>query len=207
MDAHLIVNLGRELGSGGREIAEKLARELQLSFYDKELINIASKESGLCEEFFEKADEKASRTILGGLFGSRFPFITEGAYPYNSCLSNDSLFQIQSDVIRKLAAEKPCLFVGRCADYVLRDHPNCINIFVTAPVEVRRRRLMERLHLNADEALDLLTKSDKNRAEFYNYYSYRRWGAAATYHVCIDSSILGIDGTVDFLLEFIRKRK
>lgn len=126
MDEHIIINLGRELGSGGHEIGVRLAQKLNLSFYDKELINIASKESGLCAEFFERADEKASTTILGGLFGSRFPFITEGAYPYNSCLSNDALFKIQSDVIRELAQQKSCLFVGRCADYILRDYPNCL---------------------------------------------------------------------------------
>ena len=99
MDGHYVINLGRQLGSGGKEIGEKLANDLGIAFYDKELINLASEESGLCKEFFEKADEKASQTILGGLFGTRFPFITEVAYPYNSYLSNDSLFKIQSDVI------------------------------------------------------------------------------------------------------------
>ena len=125
MKDNFVINLGRQLGSGGREIGEKLAKELNIAFYDKELINLASKESGLCREFFEQADEKASKTILGGLFGSRFPFLTEGAYPYNSYLSNDSLFKIQSDVIRELAEKQSCLFVGRCADYILRDHPRC----------------------------------------------------------------------------------
>ena len=106
MDGHYVINLGRQLGSGGKEIGEKLANDLGIAFYDKELINLASEESGLCKEFFEKADEKASQTILGGLFGTRFPFITEGAYPYNSYLSNDSLFKIQSDVIRHLAEKQ-----------------------------------------------------------------------------------------------------
>ena len=109
MDGHYVINLGRQLGSGGKEIGEKLANDLGIAFYDKELINLASEESGLCKEFFEKADEKASQTILGGLFGTRFPFITEGAYPYNSYLSNDSLFKIQSDVIRHLAEKQSCL--------------------------------------------------------------------------------------------------
>ena len=128
MSEHYVINLGRQLGSGGKEIGEKLAQQLGIAFYDKELINLASEESGLCREFFEKADEKASQSILGGLFGSRFPFITEGAYPYNSYLSNDSLFKIQSDVIRHLAEKQSCLFVGRCADYILRDHPMCQRI-------------------------------------------------------------------------------
>ena len=144
---------------------------------------------------FEKADEKASQTILGGLFGAVFLFITEGVYPYNSYLSNDSLFKIQSDVIRKLAEEKSCLFVGRCADYILRDHPRCANVFVSAAPEARIERLMKLHDITADEAEELMEKADKKRSSYYNYYSYNTWGAAATYHLCIDSSVLGIDGT------------
>ena len=140
MSEHYVINLGRQLGSGGKEIGEKLAQQLGIAFYDKELINLASEESGLCREFFEKADEKASQSILGGLFGSRFPFITEGAYPYNSYLSNDSLFKIQSDVIRHLAEKQSCLFVGRCADYVLQDL-NPFRLFVYADISSKRIRI------------------------------------------------------------------
>ncbi len=105
MSGNYVINIGRQLGSGGKEIGEKLAARLGIDFYDKELINLASEESGLCKEFFEKADEKASQGIIGGLFGMRFPFISEGAMPCNNCLSNDALFKVQSDVIRHLAAE------------------------------------------------------------------------------------------------------
>ena len=122
MSGNYVINIGRQLGSGGKEIGEKLAARLGINFYDKELINLASEESGLCKEFFEKADEKASQGIIGGLFGMRFPFISEGAMPCNNCLSNDALFKVQSDVIRHLAAERSCVFVGRCADYILREH-------------------------------------------------------------------------------------
>lgn len=204
MGEHYVINLGRQLGSGGKEIGEKLAKELGIAFYDKELINLASDESGLCKEFFEKADEKASQSLLGGLFGARFPFITEGAYPYNSYLSNDSLFKIQSDVIRHLAEEKSCLFVGRCADYILRDHPRCVNVFISAAPEARIKRLMETLNVDTEEAEELMEKADKKRSSYYNYYSYKTWGAAATYHLCIDSSVLGIDGTVAFVKNFIK---
>lgn len=204
MGEHYVINLGRQLGSGGKEIGEKLAKELGIAFYDKELINLASDESGLCKEFFEKADEKASQSLLGGLFGARFPFITEGTYPYNSYLSNDSLFKIQSDVIRHLAEEKSCLFVGRCADYILRDHPRCVNVFISAAPEARIKRLMETLNVDAEEAEELMEKADKKRSSYYNYYSYKTWGAAATYHLCIDSSVLGIDGTVAFVKNFIK---
>ena len=204
MESHFVINLGRQLGSGGKEIGERLAKDLHIAFYDKELINLASEESGLCREFFGKADEKASQTILGGLFGTRFPFVTEGAYPYNSYLSNDSLFKIQSDVIRHLAEKQSCLFVGRCADYILRDHPRCVNVFVSASPEARIERLMQLHNISEEEAEDLIEKADKKRSSYYNYYSYKTWGAAATYHLCIDSSVLGIEGTVEFIKKFVR---
>ena len=205
MDTHYVINLGRQLGSGGKEIGEKLARELGISFYDKELISLASEESGLCKDFFEKADEKAQTSFLGGLIGSHFPFMNEGTMPYNNCLCNDSLFKIQSDVIRQLATDRSCLFVGRCADYILRDHPRHINIFVSASNEARIKRLMGIHRITKEEAEELIEKADKKRSDYYNYYSYNTWGAAATYHICIDSSILGIDGTVAFLKEFVTK--
>ena len=205
MNTHYVINLGRQLGSGGKEIGEKLAHELGISFYDKELISLASEESGLCKDFFEKADEKAQTTYLGGLLGSHFPFMNEGTIPYSSCLCNDSLFKIQSDVIRQLASERSCLFVGRCADYILRDHPRHINIFVSSTPEARIERLMKIHQIQREEAEELIEKADRKRSEYYNYYSYNTWGAAATYHICIDSSILGIDGTVAFLKDFVTK--
>ena len=206
MNEHYVINLGRQFGSGGKEIGEKLAKELNIAFYDKELIHLASKESGLCTEFFEQADEKASKTILGGLLSTRIPFLTEGAYPFNSYLSNDSLFKIQSDVIRHLASQQSCLFVGRCADYILRDHPRCVNIFISAPAQARIDHMVQLHGITPDEAEELIQKADKKRSSYYNYYSYKTWGAAETYHLCIDSSVLGIDGTVAFIKEFIKKK-
>lgn len=206
MDKKFVVNIGRQLGSGGREIGEKLAVRLGISFYDKELISLASEESGLCREFFERADEKASQGIIGGLFGMRFPFISDGAVPATNCLSNDALFKVQSDVIRKLAAERSCLFVGRCADYILRENPHCVNVFVSASREDRINRLC-RLHGIAENAAEeMMEKADKQRADYYNYYSYKTWGAAETYHLCVDSSVLGIDETVVYIGEFVKKK-
>lgn len=206
MDKKFVINIGRQLGSGGKDIGEKLAEQLGISFYDKELINIASDESGLCKEFFEKADEKASQGIIGGLFGMRFPFISEGAMPYSNYLSNDALFKIQSDVIRELAEQKSCLFVGRCADYILRDNPRCVNVFISASQEDRIRRVKHIYELSDEKAEELIEKTDKRRASYYNYYSYNTWGAAATYHLCIDSSVLGIEDTVEFIKEFASKK-
>ena len=201
-----MINIGRQLGSGGKEIGEKLAARLGIDFYDKELIKLASEESGLCKEFFERADEKASQEIIGGLFGMRFPFISEGAIPSNNCLSNDALFKVQSDVIRRLAAEKSCVFVGRCADYILREHPRCVNVFISASKEVRLARICQLYRVDEEKAEEMMEKADKRRSEYYNYYSYKTWGAAATYHLCIDSSVLGVDETVRFIEEFVVKK-
>ena len=201
-----VINIGRQLGSGGKEIGEKLAARLGIDFYDKELIKLASEESGLCKEFFERADEKASQGIIGGLFGMRFPFISEGAIPSNNCLSNDALFKVQSDVIRRLAAEKSCVFVGRCADYILREHPRCVNVFISASKEVRLARICQLYRVDEEKAEEMMEKADKRRSEYYNYYSYKTWGAAATYHLCIDSSVLGVDETVHFIEEFVVKK-
>ncbi|MDR0891550.1 MAG: cytidylate kinase-like family protein [Mediterranea sp.] len=206
MNGHYVINIGRQLGSGGREIGEKLAARLGIDFYDKELINLASEDSGLCREFFEKADEKASQGIMSGLFGLRFPFISEGAISSTNCLSNDALFKVQSDVIRRLAAEKSCLFVGRCADYILREHPRCVNIFISSTKEDRVARLQKMHSITAEVAEGMIEKADKQRSEYYNYYSYNTWGAASTYHLCIDSSCLGIDGTIRFIEEFVTKK-
>ena len=201
-----VINIGRQLGSGGKEIGEKLAARLGIDFYDKELINLASKKSGLCREFFERADEKASQGIIGGLFGMRFPFISEGAIPSNNCLSNDALFKVQSDVIRRLAAEKSCVFVGRCADYILREHPRCVNVFISASKEARMARICQLYRVDEEKAEEMMEKADKRRSEYYNYYSYKTWGAAATYHLCMDSSVLGVDETVRFIEEFVVKK-
>lgn len=206
MNKKIVINIGRQLGSGGREIGEKLAARFNIAFYDKELIQLASEESGLRREFFEKADEKASQNIWGGLFGVRFPFVGESTIPANNCLSNDSLFKVQSDVIRRLAEDHSCLFVGRCADYILRNHPNCANIFITASREDRIRRLCRTYSISEEAAEAQMEKADKKRSEYYNYYSNKTWGFADTYHLCINSSVLGVEATIDFIETFVRRK-
>jgi cytidylate kinase len=204
MDQNYIINIGRQLGSGGRQIGETLASQLGISFYDKELIQIASQESGLGKEFFEKFDEKDSHSIFGGLFGARGTF-TEEMYS-NSYLNNETLFRIQSDVIRKLAEEKSCIFVGRCADYVLKDNPRCLNVFISANMDDRIKRIAEKENMPENKAKDLIEKTDKKRSGYYNYYSNKVWGAAESYHLCINSSFLGIDDTVTFIIQLIKKK-
>jgi len=204
MNEKFVINIGRQLGSGGRQIGEKLASQFGIAFYDKELIQLASKESGLGKEFFENADEKKSHSIIGGLLGLRTNINNE-VY-VNNYLSNETFFKIQSDIIRGLAQEKSCVFVGRCADYILRDHPRCINVFITADTHDRLKRVAQDKSITLEKAQEVIEKMDKKRSEYYNYFSNKTWGVAESYHLCINSSVLGIDGTVDFISEFIKQR-
>jgi len=204
MNETFVINIGRQLGSGGRQIGEKLSAEFGIGFYDKELIQLASKESGLGKEFFEKADEKSSFSFIGGLLGLRTNINNE-VY-VNNYLCNETFFKIQSDVIRELAGKDSCVFVGRCADYILRDNPRCINVFITADTEDRIKRVAQTYQLSLDKAQELIVKTDKKRAEYYNYYSNKVWGAAGSYHLCINSSVLGMDQTVAFITQFIKQR-
>ena len=204
MNETFVINIGRQLGSGGRQIGEKLSAEFGIGFYDKELIQLASKESGLGKEFFEKADEKSSFSFIGGLLGLRTNINNE-VY-VNNYLCNETFFKIQSDVIRELAGKDSCVFVGRCADYILRDNPLCINVFITADTEDRIKRVAQTYQLSLDKAQELIVKTDQKRAEYYNYYSNKVWGAAGSYHLCINSSVLGMDQTVAFITQFIKQR-
>lgn len=202
-----IINIGRQLGSGGREIGQQLARRYHTTCYDKELIRIASKESGLCPELFEKADEQNQRSIISGFFGGiRFPFAGDGGLSPNYYLNNDTLFKIQSDVIRQLAEKESCVFVGRCADYILREHPRCVNIFISASEEDRIERIQKYSEVNKVKAISLMEEIDKKRANYYNFYTTKQWGAAFSYDLCINSSTLGLEKTISFIEEFIEKK-
>ncbi len=204
MNEKFVINIGRQLGSGGRQIGEKLAVQLGISFYDKELIQIASQESGLEKEFFEKADEKASHSILGGFFGLRNSLVDE--IYVNNYLCNETLFKIQSDVIRNLAEQKSCIFVGRCADYILSNNPRILNVFISADAEDRIKRVVGYQKISEEKAREMIVKTNKKRAEYYNYYSGKVWGAAESYHLCINSSALGIDETVAFIRRFAEQK-
>ena len=204
MNDNFVINIGRQLGSGGHQIGQKLAAELNISFYDKELIQIASQESGLSKKFFEQADEKSGPSFLGGIFNLRSSLVDE-IYT-NNFLSNETLFKIQSDVIRKLAQESSSVFVGRCADYILKDHPKLINIFITADMKDRISRVAEKEKLSEAKAQVFIAKIDKKRAGYYNYYSNKVWGTADSYDLCINSSTLGIDQTLQFIRHFVEQK-
>lgn len=203
MNNNIILTIGRQFGSGGRIIGKKLADSLGISYYDKELITLAAKESGLCPEIFEKADEKASDG-LAHAFSMGFSYL--GMYtPYADILSNEGLFKIQSDSIRKLAERESCVIVGRCADYILRDNPHCISFFIHDKMENRVQRVVERQQITVEQAKELIIKTDKSRAAYYDYFTNKTWGMSSTYNFSIDASVLGVDKTVEFMKSFIER--
>lgn len=195
-----IINIGRSLGSGGRAIGHILAKDFDIAYYDREILNLAAKESGFCAEVFERNDEKNRflRTL-----GNIIPFIGGGATYYDNELSNENLFRIQSEAIRKAAADHSCIFIGRCADYVLRDNPRCVNVFITANMEDRIASVMKWNNCSAEKAQEIIEKGDSERASFYNFYSSGTWGAASTYHLCINSTVLGIEETAVLIKNFV----
>lgn len=204
MDNKIILTIGRQFGSGGREIGQKLAKALGIAYYDKELMAVAAKESGLCEEVFEKADERAS-SGLAYAFTMGYSYM--GMFtPYTDILSNDGLFKFQSDAIRKLAEQESCILVGRCADYILRDDPACLSFFIHSSMETRIQRIVARQQVTVEEAKELITKTDKSRAAYYNYYTNKAWGVASSYNFSIDASVLGVDETVAFMKSFVERR-
>lgn len=200
---HIIITIGRQLGSGGRVIAQKLAQEFDCQFYDKEILNLAAKESGFSEKIFEQNDEH--KGFLKSLFHMRVPHVSDVNF-YKSNISQEGLFQFQSDAIRKAAQKSNCVFVGRCADYILRDMPNVVNIFVTADIDWRAEQVIKRHQCTKEEALKIIHHAESSRASYYNYYTGKRWGDAASYDLCVDASILGIDATEQYIADFIRKR-
>ena len=200
---HIIINVGRQLGSGGHDIGRMLALDFQAKYYDRELLNLAAKESGFSEKFFEQNDEK--KGFLKGLFNMQTSHISGGSM-YKTNFSQESLFQFQSDAIIKAAKEGSCVFVGRCADYILRDFPNTVNIFITASMKYRIAQVMNKQHINAEEARKFIESKESKRAAYYNYYTGKKWGAAESYDLCIDSSILGLTDTEKIIAAFIRKR-
>ncbi len=204
MEDKIILTIGRQFGSGGREIGQKLAKALGIAYYDKELMVEAAKESGLNQEFFEKADERASSGLA---YAFTMGYFNMGTFaPYNDILSNDRLFKYQSDAIRKLAAEKSCVIIGRCADYILRDDPACSSFFIHTTAEHRIQRIVGRQNVTVEQAKELMEKTDKSRAAYYNYYTNKEWGVASSYNFSIDVSVLGVDETVAFIKSFVDRK-
>ena len=200
-----IITIGRQFGSGGRAVGEKLAKKLDISFYDKELISLAAKESGISPEVFDNVDEKAANSLLYSLsmglynFGSGFSAM--GDLPVN-----DKLYLLQHQIIKDIAEKENCVFVGRCADYVLRDNPNCVNIFIYADMEYRKQEAVKKHGIDANRAEHIITKTDKSRANYYSFYSGQKWGMAENYDLCINSAKLDEDCIVELIISYINKR-
>ena len=200
----IIICIGRQLGSGGHDIGRMLALDFQAKYYDREILNLAAKESGFSERFFEQNDER--KGFLRSLFNIQTPHLGGDGSIYRSSNTQDNLFQFQSEAMKKAAAQESCVFVGRCADYILRDQPNLVTVFITAPLEFRIRQVMNKEGITETMALRKIQQGEDQRANYYNYYTGKKWGHATGYDLCIDSSILGLTTTEKFIADFIRKR-
>lgn len=209
MAANTVIPIGRQYGSGGREIGMRLAKELGIKCYDKELLDRAAKDSGICQELFEHHDEKPTNSFLYSLVMDTYSFGYSSA-AFADMPINHKVFLAQFDTIKKIAEEESCVMVGRCADYALSEHPGTLSVFIHADKEKRIRRIAKKYQLTDAAAKDRIQKEDKRRASYYNYYTSKRWGEAASYHLCIDSGVLGVEGSVEMIkkmLELKNRRK
>lgn len=201
MDGKVIISIGRQFGSGGRSIGKMIAEKLGIGYYDVELLRLAAKEIGFGEEAFAAVDEKPNF----GRFFQNIENLMSGSQT-DSLMSNANLFQVQSDVIRQIAERESCVIMGRCSDYVLREDDRCVSLFLTADEDDRVRRVMERLEVDEAKAEKIITSTNKRRAEYYNYYTGKKWGDAASYHLCVNVTALGEEDTADFICDFVKRK-
>ncbi len=206
MSNNLIITIGRECGSGGRYIGKKLAEELGIKCYDKELLDQAAKNSGLCRELFETHDEKPTSSFLYSLVMDAYS-VGYANSAYMDMPLNHKIFLAQFDTIKNIAKEESCVIIGRCADYALSDYPNIVTVFITADEDVKIKTLMERHQINEAKAKDVMIKTDKKRSSYYNYYSSKRWGDSKSYDLCINSSKVGVDGAIKIIKEFAEAKQ
>lgn len=195
--------IGRQFGCGGRVIGQRLAEELNYDYFDKELLEMAAKEIGFPTEVFEAVDEQP---VTKSIFQSFGEFMS-GLTPADNLLSDDHLFKVQSDVIKNLANERNCVIVGRCSDYILRNHPTAVSVFLHADLNDRIKRVCARMPIERDSAQSLIERNDKRRATYYNYYSNKEWGKSETYDLSLNVSRLGVQATVDTIINFVKQVK
>ena len=196
MNTNKIITIGRQYGSMGRQIGKKLADDLGIPYYDKEILKEAARKSGICEELFESFDEKPTNSFLYSLIMDPYSI---GIHNSADMPLNHKVFLASFDAIKDIANKGPCVIVGRCADYALAEYDNLLSVFIYASLEQRIKTIMERNNLTKDKAKDLIIKTDKQRANYYNYYSTKRWGDLKSYHLCIDSEIFGIEKSVEII--------
>jgi cytidylate kinase len=197
-----VYTIGREFGSGGKLVGEKLSERLGIKLYDKELLAQAAKDSGFCEEIFENHDERPTSSFLYSLVMDTYSINGYNSAPFLDMPLNHKVFLAQFDTIKKIAASESCVIVGRCADYALADNPECLNIFIHSNLEDRIKIVSKRMNLTENKAKDLIAKQDKQRASYYNYYTSKKWGDSTSYNLSLDSSKIGIDGCVDMIIKY-----
>lgn len=206
MKTNTIITIGRQFGSAGREIGYRLAEDLEIKLYDKEMLARAAKESGICEEIFETHDEKPTNSFLYSLVMDTYSMGYSGN-TYTDMPINHKVFLAQFDAIKKIADEGPCILVGRCADYALESYDNVVSVFIHADLDARIRRIARIHDLPDNKAKDLILKTDKKRASYYNYYTNKRWSDAESYELCLNSAQLGVEGTVKIIEEYIATKE
>lgn len=206
MGCNTIITIGRQYGSGGREIGQKLAKALGIKCYDNDLLDRAAKDSGICQELFENHDEKPTNSFLYSLVMDTYSMGYASAVLQDMPL-NHKVFLAQFNAIKNIAKEGACVMVGRCADYALEEFDNRLSVFIYGKMDARIRRVAARHNLTDSKAKEAIQKTDKQRSSYYNYYTSKRWGDISSYDLCIDSGLLGIDGTVEFLKDMVEKRE
>lgn len=204
-DGKFVLTIGREYGSAGREIGRALADRLGVKCYDKELLAYAAKSSGMAEELFHDHDEKPTNSFLYSLVMDSYS-VGYSTASFVDMPINQKVFMAQYDAIKKLAEEENCIIVGRCADYALKDNPNLISVFIKANMDDKIARIRRLYDYSEPKARDLCIKTDKKRASYYNFYSNKKWGDSKSYDLCLDSSLLGVEKTVDLLEQYILLR-
>ena len=202
MANNTIITIARQYGSGGHDIGEKLAEELKIPFYDKELLERAAKDSGFCQEIFENYDEKPTNSFLYSLVMDTYS-MGHSTAAFAEMPLNHKIFLAQFNAIKDIAKEGPCVIVGRCADYALADFPNVVNVYLYADMQTRIARIARRHDVTDAKAKDLIQKTDKGRASYYNYYTNKKWGEATGYDLCLNTASLGIDGSIHMIREFV----
>ncbi|MBE6655875.1 MAG: cytidylate kinase-like family protein [Ruminococcaceae bacterium] len=200
-----IITIARQYGSGGREIGERVGELLGIPKYDKEFVTMAAeKENSLDPHALEKVDERATSSLLYTLAMGSNMFHSPHISP--ALPLNDRLFAIQCSIIRSLAEEQSCIMIGRCADYVLRENPDRLSVFIYADLDARKKRVAARHDVKESEALDIINKTDRRRASYYNFYTGNKWGKYDNYHIAINSAVLGIEGTAQLIADMAKRR-
>lgn len=201
----IVITVARQYGSGGRTIGEMLAKDLGIHYYDKELLKLASDDSGINEALFENADEKLKNTKLFKI--AKKTYHGELISPESDdFVSTQNLFNYQAKIIRNLAEEESCVIVGRCADYVLKDYDNVLSVFIHAPENYCMEQAAKKISLPSKELERFVANTDKHRAEYYRYYTGREWTDARNYDLCLNSSKLGYERCVEEIKAYLNVR-